>query len=96
MRRFRRGAMAGVVLGILGAGPLAAGSAPATAAEVPRIEAAELQKLVARGEVVIIDVRSREAYDTAHAEGALHIALDDLAARLKELPKDKLIAAYCT
>jgi 3-mercaptopyruvate sulfurtransferase SseA len=69
---------------------------PATAAEAPRMEAAEVRRLVERGEAVLVDVRSREAWDSGHAEGALHIPLTELGARLKELPKDKLIAAYCT
>lgn len=79
---------------------LAAASAfPAGAAfagEPPRITAAELRKLVDKGDAVIIDVRSKAAYDAEHIEGAISLPLGDLEARAGELPKEKLIAAYCT
>ena len=64
--------------------------------QAPRVTAAEVKQLAAKGEVVIIDVRSKDAYDVEHAEGALSIPAGELEARLAELPKDKLIAAYCT
>jgi predicted sulfurtransferase len=69
---------------------------PTTAEQAPRIEGAEAKRLVEKGEAVLVDVRGKEAWDGGHAEGALHIPLNDLPQRLKELPKDKLIAAYCT
>jgi rhodanese-related sulfurtransferase len=46
--------------------------------------------------VVLVDVRGKDAYDLEHAEGAISIPYADLESRLAELPKDKLIAAYCT
>ena len=76
--------------------PASQPAVPSAAADVLRMEAAEVKRLVDKGEAVLVDVRSREAWDSGHAEGALHIPLADLTARLKELPKDKLIAAYCT
>jgi predicted sulfurtransferase len=82
---------------LLGAGLTGAQEAvPTTAEQAPRIEAPEAKRLVDKGEAVLLDVRGKEAWDGGHAEGALHIPLNDLAQRLKELPKDKLIAAYCT
>ena len=66
------------------------------AAGAPRVEAEEVKRLAGKGEVVIIDVRSKDSYDLEHAEGALSIPLSELESRLAELPKDKLIAAYCT
>lgn len=82
---------------ILAAAPEAAPQAvPATAADVPRIEGPAIKKLVDKGEAVVVDVRSKDGWDMSHADGAVHIPLDELSQRLKELPKDKLIAAYCT
>jgi len=75
--------------------PAAAGAAP-EADTAPRVTPEEVKRLAGKGEVVIVDVRSREAYDAEHAEGAISIPLQDLEARLSELPKSKLIAAYCT
>lgn len=69
---------------------------PVAAFEVERIEAPELKRLWDKGEAVIIDVRSKAAWDVGHVEGAIHIPLDQVEARLKELPKNKLVAAYCT
>ena len=74
----------------------AASSEPAIPTEAPRMTAEEVKALVARGRAVVVDVRSAEAYAAEHAAGALSIPLSGLAERLKELPKDKLIAAYCT
>jgi len=79
--------------GLLGA-QMAEPVAPAE--EAPRIQAEELKKLVDKGEAVIVDVRHKSAWDMGHIEGALHIPLTELPGRLKELPKDKLIACYCT
>lgn len=61
-------------------------------------EAIDLQALVRRmerGEVVLLDVRPPEEFATAHVRGAVSIALAELKARLKELPKKKKIIAYC-
>jgi rhodanese-related sulfurtransferase len=68
----------------------------ATAADVDRIEAQEARRLVDKGEAVLLDVRSRAAWDMGHVAGALHVPLSEIEARLSQLPKDKLIVAYCT
>lgn len=81
---------------LLAAGPIGAQQAiPATADQAPRIEGSEIKKLVDKGEAVVVDVRSKDAWDTGHVQGAFHIPLDQFPQRLEELPKDKLIAAYC-
>ena len=71
-------------------------AAVAGASETPRVIAAEVKRLAAKGAVVIVDVRTKDAYDFEHAEGAVSIPLGELEARMAELPKDKLIATYCT
>ena len=68
----------------------------AGAADAPRVAAEEVKSLAEKGEVVIIDTRNKDAYDLEHAEGALSIPVGEVESRLGELPKDKLIAAYCT
>lgn len=78
------------LLGTVFWSPLPAG------AEVDRIEAQEAKRLFEKGEAIIIDVRSRDAWDMGHVEGALHFPLAELDARLSQLPKNKLIVAYCT
>jgi rhodanese-related sulfurtransferase/DNA-binding transcriptional ArsR family regulator len=48
-----------------------------------------------RGEVVVLDVRPPEEFDTAHLPFARSVPLAELAHRLSELPRDVDIVAYC-
>jgi rhodanese-related sulfurtransferase len=48
-----------------------------------------------RGEVLVIDVRPQEEYDTAHLPCARSMPLAELAQRLADLPRDAEIVAYC-
>jgi len=85
------------------------GLAEARLAEVDRVareyferrgamEAVELDELMRRvktGEVTVLDVRPFEEYSAGHIPGARSIPVGQLAARLKELPKDREVVAYC-
>ena len=51
-------------------------------------------KLIAR-EAVLLDVRPSNEYDFAHILGARSIPIDELPARMSELPTDSLIVATC-
>jgi predicted sulfurtransferase len=95
MTKSRRFLACLAVLCVAGSAP-AQPAVPATADQAPRIEGPEAKRLVDKGEAVLLDVRSKAGWDSGHAEGAIHIPEAQLATRLKELPKDKLIAAYCT
>lgn len=56
----------------------------------------ELAGRLRRGDdLVVIDVRPAEEYAAGHLPGALSIPLDELAKRIRGLPKDKEIVAYC-
>lgn len=48
-----------------------------------------------RGEVVVLDVRPQQEFDTAHLPYARSLPLAELAKRLAELPRDREIVAYC-
>ena len=63
---------------------------------IPRITAAELISELRRRKAVLLDVRGRDAYKERHIKGALNIPVDQVHARLKELPRGKLIATYCS
>jgi rhodanese-related sulfurtransferase len=91
----RNPALAVLMLAV-GAGVAAAQSPAPTPAEPPRIMPVEVKALADKGKVLIVDVRDKGSYDFEHAEGAINVPLGELEARLKELPKDKQIAAYCT
>jgi rhodanese-related sulfurtransferase len=55
----------------------------------------ELLRRVRRGEVTVIDVRPPEEYRAGHVPGALSVPLDELRARLRELPRGCEVVAYC-
>lgn len=55
----------------------------------------ELLAQAKRGEVVVLDVRPPEEFDTAHLPYAHSVPLSELAHRLAELPRDVEIVAYC-
>lgn len=48
-----------------------------------------------RGELIVIDVRPRSEYETAHLPFARSMPLAEIERRLAELPRDKEIVAYC-
>jgi rhodanese-related sulfurtransferase/DNA-binding MarR family transcriptional regulator len=54
-----------------------------------------LLKAVRKGEVMVLDVRPREEFESAHIRGALSIPIRQLEKRISELPKGQKIAAYC-
>jgi hypothetical protein len=63
----------------------------------PRIPLAEFKALYddpAR-RPYIIDVRAIESYQAGHIKGAISFPEADVDARVGELPRDKLIVAYC-
>jgi rhodanese-related sulfurtransferase len=59
------------------------------------VESEELLRRVRSGEVTVLDVRPPEEYGAGHIPGALSIPVGELKARLKELPKDREVVAYC-
>jgi rhodanese-related sulfurtransferase/DNA-binding transcriptional ArsR family regulator len=63
--------------------------------DVEAISRDELRRRMRRGEVVLIDVRPGEEYAAGHIEGARSIPIDELDARLTELPADREVVAYC-
>lgn len=75
-----------------------------TATQVPtppgdnakRITAEELHKLWENNQVLIIDTRAESAYQQEHIKGAISMPTGTVLQRIDELPKDKMIAAYCT
>ncbi len=55
----------------------------------------ELLHRVRAGAVTLIDVRPASEYRAGHLLGARSIPLAELEARLRELPRDREIVAYC-
>jgi rhodanese-related sulfurtransferase len=63
--------------------------------DVEAIDRQELGQRLARGDVVLVDVRPEQEYDAGHIHGARSIPLDELERRLDELPSDQEVVAYC-
>jgi 3-mercaptopyruvate sulfurtransferase SseA len=61
-----------------------------------RITADELHKLWASNQVLIIDTRAESAYQQEHIKGSISMPTGTVLQRIDELPRDKMIAAYCT
>ena len=63
--------------------------------EVEAIGRAELAGRLQAGEVVILDVRPRVEFAAGHIQGARSVPLEELKARLDEIPDDADVVAYC-
>lgn len=44
---------------------------------------------------IVLDVRPREEYDSAHVPGAVSIPVAELRRRLRGMPRDRDVVAYC-
>jgi len=64
--------------------------------QVNRISIADLKTAIAKGQVVVVDVRGQSAYDAGHIKGSIMIAGNEIGSRIADLPKDKLIVTYCS
>jgi rhodanese-related sulfurtransferase len=62
---------------------------------VEHVSAEELQKRLARGDVVVLDVRPEPEYKAGHITGAQSVPLDALASLVPKLPRRRQIVAYC-
>lgn len=63
--------------------------------ELEAVAMDDLVERVRRGEVVVIDVRPPEEFEAAHLSGARSLPLAALDAAIGELPRDRIVVAYC-
>jgi NADPH-dependent 2,4-dienoyl-CoA reductase/sulfur reductase-like enzyme/rhodanese-related sulfurtransferase len=61
----------------------------------PQLNSTEIFALPAAERPFVLDVRSPTEFAAGHMPKAINIPVDELRTRLKELPRDKAIAAYC-
>lgn len=65
-------------------------------ASITNVTADEVYKMLSSNkDYFILDVRSKEEFDSGHIEGAYLIPVSELENRLTELPQDKPIIVYC-
>ena len=55
----------------------------------------DLKELRKREDVILLDTRTLLEYNRGHAEGFIHIPLDELRSRINELEKNKKIYVMC-
>jgi 3-mercaptopyruvate sulfurtransferase SseA len=75
-----------------------ASGVPQTEADVPRVSVEDAAAAIQKGEAIVVDVRSAQAYQASHIPGALSIPLFDIESNPAglNLEKDKWIITYCT
>ncbi len=59
------------------------------------IDGASLRRLLAEQRVLLIDVRPRAEFEHDHVEGSRSVPIDELEARIDELPADLLVVVTC-
>ena len=63
---------------------------------VPRITIDEVKALMAKKQVVLVDVRDKQSFASGHMPGAINIVFDDIPNYIEKLQKDKRqVVAYC-
>jgi len=69
-----------------------------TEANVPRVSIEKARVAVESGAAIIVDVRSKQAYDASHVAGAINIQLGEFETNISgiALDKDQWIITYCT
>ena len=83
------------ISGFLEGGMLAWGTAAFPISRVPVIPPEEGDSLVKSRKAILIDARSQEEWDHAHAEGSIHIPWHDLRTRYTELKSDQQYIVMC-
>ena len=61
-----------------------------------RITAEELHKLWEKKDVLIIDTRGEPDFKASHIPDAISVPSNEVAAKIDELPRNRMIVAYCT
>jgi len=59
------------------------------------ITCSELRRRIRNGNAVVLDVRPAQEYAAGHIAGARSIPVAELRTRIKEVPKKRLVVAYC-
>jgi rhodanese-related sulfurtransferase len=62
---------------------------------IEQVSALELERRLARGDVVLLDVRPEREYAAGHIAGARSVPIDELDSVVEALPRRREIVAYC-
>jgi len=82
---------------VLSLGVLALGSIPAMSQEIPKMSKEELQKVLDKPDVILVDVRSDPDWEegTMKIKGAVREEPNQIASWIDKYPKDKTLVFYC-
>lgn len=61
----------------------------------PQVDVESVLAASAAERPFLLDVRTPDEFSSGHIPGAVNIPVDELRSRLKELPRDGMIATYC-
>jgi rhodanese-related sulfurtransferase len=65
-------------------------------AAVARITIDEVKALMAKKQVILVDVRDMQSFATGHMPGARNVVFDDIPNHVEHLQKDgRLVVTYC-
>jgi rhodanese-related sulfurtransferase/biotin operon repressor len=64
-------------------------------ADTETVDTDELLRRLEADEIVVIDVRPSPEYAAGHLPGAMHLPLDELMARIGDVPRGREVVAYC-
>jgi len=81
---------------VANATPVVVSSVPTPADDAPRISLADAKAAFDSGKALFVDTRPDSAYKADHIKGAVNITAGDLQAKIKDLPHDRKIIAYCS
>lgn len=59
----------------------------------------DFQRLYERGEVLVVDVRDQASYERGRIAGAIHLPVDEIAARAAEVRRSargRMVVTYCS
>jgi rhodanese-related sulfurtransferase len=55
----------------------------------------ELAKRLREGDVIVLDVRPEPEFHAGHISGAISLPIKEITRRLRAIPKDRQVVAYC-
>lgn len=76
--------------------PATAEAAATPVDDAQRITLADAKAAYDAGTAVFVDTRSEASFKAEHIKGAINVHADMLEAKIKDLPKNKKIIAYCS
>jgi rhodanese-related sulfurtransferase len=67
---------------------------PGESPAVPEVSPTEVRQLVEEGGF-LLDVRELEEWDAGHAPQAAHLPMGEVADRIDEIPRDRVVVCMC-